>query len=252
MLAIDLNSDMGEYESAEMLAREAQLMPLITSANIACGGHAGNPTLMRRTSRLAAQHNIAIGAHPGFPDTGDFGRGDREASPDEIATLVSGQLATLANVLASDHLALVHVKPHGALYSLTARERDAADALAQAVATFDRQLLLFALAGSAIVESGQSIGLTVIQEAFADRAYRSDGTLVPRSQPGAVLQTHEQVIRQLREILNGYVTSIDGQRVPLHAQSLCVHVDTPRAVEFVHVLRNELASAGTRIAKPQT
>ena len=249
MTTIDLNSDMGEYERPEFLAREAQLMPLITSVNIACGVHAGNPALMRRTATLATQHNVAIGAHPGFPDTGDFGRRDRRASPNEIVSLVSQQLTTLSDVLALDHLSLIHVKPHGALYNLTARDRDAADALAQAVAAFDRRLLLFALAGSVLVERGRSIGLTVIEEAFADRAYQSDGTLVPRSQPGALLQTERQVVRQLHEILNGYITSIDGQRVSLHADSLCVHADTLHAVEFVHLIGAELKSSGVRIAR---
>lgn len=251
MTTIDLNSDMGEYQSPEFLAREAQLMPLITSVNIACGVHAGNPDLMRRTARLAAQLGAAIGAHPGFPDTGDFGRGDRQASPDEVASLVSQQLTNLADVLAPDHLRLIHVKPHGALYNLAAKNQAVADALVQAVAAFDCRLLLFALAGSALVESGRSIGMTVVQEAFADRAYQSDGTLVPRSQPSAVLQTQQQVIRQLHEILNGYVTSIDGHRVPLHADSLCIHADTPQAVELVHLIRAELESAGVRIARPR-
>lgn len=251
MQTIDLNSDMGEYDDQEFFTREVELMPLITSANIACGGHAGTPDLMRRTAGLATQQHVAIGAHPGFPDAGDFGRGDRQASPDEVASLVSRQLTTLAEVLACDRLSLNHVKPHGALYSLTAKNPDAADALAQAVVGFDPRLMLFALAGSALVERGRSMGLTVMEEAFADRAYRSDGTLVPRTQPGAVLPSEQHVVRQLREILNGYVTSIDGHRVPLHADTLCVHVDTPHAVGFVRLLRAELESAGVRIAKPQ-
>lgn len=251
MQTIDLNSDMGEYDDQEFFIREVELMPLITSANIACGGHAGTPDLMRRTAGLATQQHVAIGAHPGFPDAGDFGRGDRQASPDEVASLVSRQLTTLAEVLACDRLSLTHVKPHGALYSLTAKNPDAADALAQAVVGFDPRLMLFALAGSALGERGRSMGLTVMEEAFADRAYRSDGTLVPRTQPGAVLPTEQHVVRQLREILNGYVTSIDGHRVPLHADTLCVHVDTPHAVDFVRLLRAELESAGVRIAKPQ-
>ena len=251
MRTIDLNSDMGEYDGQGFFDREAALMPLITSANIACGGHAGTPDLMRRTAGLAVHHHVAIGAHPGFPDTGDFGRGDRQASPDAVASLVAQQLTTLADVLAADHLALVHVKPHGALYSLTAKNPLAAEALAQAVANIDRGLTLFALAGSALVERGRSMGLTVMEEAFADRAYRSDGTLVPRTQPGAVLQTTQHVIRQLREILNGYVTSIEGHRVPLQADSLCVHVDTPHAIDFVRLLRSELQSAGIRIEQPR-
>ena len=251
MTTIDLNSDMGEYEAPELLAREAQLMPLITSVNIACGVHAGNPLLMRRTAKLAAQHGTAIGAHPGLPDAQDFGRGDRQISAKEVESLVSTQLKTLAEVLTSEHLTICHVKLHGALYSLAARDHAVADAVAQAVASFKHSLVLFALAGSELVNSGRSAGLTVVQEAFADRAYQSNGLLVPRSEPGALLHTEQHVRRQLREILLGYVTSIDGQRVPLQASSLCVHTDTPHAVEFVRLVRNEIESAGIHIMKPQ-
>ncbi|HEU5409200.1 MAG TPA: 5-oxoprolinase subunit PxpA [Nitrospira sp.] len=248
MTTIDLNSDMAEYEGEEFPALEAKLMPLITSVNIACGVHAGNPTLMRRTATLAARCGTAIGAHPGFPDVDGFGRLDRQASPLEIESLVTTQLKTLAEVLALDHLTLTHVKLHGALYNLAARDQTVADAVARAVASFNRHLLLFALAGSVLVESGKNAGLTVVQEAFADRAYKSDGSLVPRSQPGALLRTERQVRRQLRVILSGYVMSIEGQRVALHADSLCIHADTPQAVEFVRLVRNEIESAGIGIA----
>lgn len=251
MRTIDLNSDMGEYESQELLAREAHLMPLITSVNIACGGHAGNPGLMRRTATLAAHHGTAIGAHPGFPHTGDFGRHDRHASPSEVESLVTMQVQTLIAVLASEHLTLAHVKLHGALYNLAARNHTVADAVARAVSSLDRSLLLFAPAGSILVDHGRSASLTVVREAFADRAYRSDGTLVPRSRPGALLETEPQVRRQLREILEGYVTSADGQRVLLHADSVCVHTDTPHSVAFVRLVRNEIESTGIRIARAQ-
>lgn len=251
MRTIDVNSDMGEYESQDFLGREALLMPLITSVNIACGVHAGNPDLMRRTARLAAQHGTAIGAHPGFPHAGDFGRHDRRTSPEEVESLVSIQLKTLTDVLASDHLTLSHVKLHGALYNLAAKERAIADAVTRAVASFDQQLFLFALAESALVDSGRAAGLSMVQEAFADRAYRSDGTLVPRSESGALLQTEHHVRRQLHEILNGYVTSIDGQQVALQSDSLCVHIDTPHAVEFVRLVRTEIESADARIARPR-
>jgi len=249
VLSIDLNSDMGEYESPELLAREAQLMPLITSVNIACGAHAGNSDLMRQTARMAARHGTAIGAHPGFPDAEDFGRRDRQISPEEVESLVSRQLTILAHVLASEHLTLTHIKPHGALYHLAARDRAAADAVVRAVAAFDQRLLIFALAGSALVTSAGHAGLTAVQEAFTDRAYRADGTLVPRSESGALLETEDQVRRQLREILHGYVTSIDGQRVDLHADSLCIHNDTPHAVEFARLVREEVESAGVHIAR---
>ncbi len=252
MRTIDLNSDMGEYGTPEMLAREAQLMPLITSVNIACGVHAGNPELMRTTARLAAQHGIAIGAHPGFPHAGDFGRHERQVSPEEVVSLVSTQLQTLSEILALDHLRLSHVKLHGALYNLAAKDRTIADAVSRVVASFDQQLVLFALAGSALVESGRTAGLPVVEEAFADRAYRSDGTLVPRSEPGALLQSEHPVRRQLREILNGYVMSIDGQRVALQSDSLCIHIDSPHAAEFIHLVRGEIESAGIVIARPQT
>jgi len=249
MTTIDLNSDMGEYDSPEHLACETQLMAFVTSVNIACGVHAGHPDLMRRTARLAAQHGIAIGAHPGFPDMQDLGRRDRQTSPEEVATLLSTQLNTLAQVLASERLTLNHVKLHGALYNLAARDRAIADAVVQTIASFDRHLLLFALAGSVLVKSGKDTGLAIIQEAFADRAYQSDGTLVPRSQPNALLQTENQVRQQLREILSGYVTSHDGQRVPIQADSLCVHIDTPGALELVRLVRQEIESANIRITR---
>ncbi len=250
MTTIDLNSDMGEYDTPELLAREAEIMPMMTSANIACGAHAGHPDLMRRTARLAARYNVAIGAHPGFPDTEDFGRRDRQISAEEVVSLVSTQLKILAGVLASEQLTLAHVKLHGALYTLAARDRAVADAVARAITSFDPHLLLFALAGSELAKSGRTAGLTVIQEAFADRAYRSDGTLVPRIQPGALLETPQQVQQQLRAILKGSITSIDGQSVPIQAATLCVHLDSPHAAEFLQLIRLEIQSAGIRIAKP--
>ncbi|MHC9064459.1 LamB/YcsF family protein [Nitrospira sp. CMX1] len=250
MTTIDLNSDMGEYDTPEWLAREAELMPLITSVNIACGAHAGHPTLMRRTARLAWEHNIAVGAHPGFPDTKDFGRGERRTTPEEVESLVATQLTTLADVLASEQLMFTHVKLHGALYNLAARDRVVAEAVARSITSFNPHLLLFALAGSELVKSGTTAGLTVVQEAFADRAYNSDGTLVPRSRPHALLQTEQQVRRRLCEILNGSVTSLDGQRIPIQADTLCVHTDSPHAIERLHLIRQELGSAGVHIAKP--
>lgn len=250
MTTIDLNSDMGEYDTPELLAREAEIMPLITSANIACGAHAGHPDLMRRTARLAARYNVAIGAHPGFPDTVDFGRRDRQISAEEVVSLVSAQLDTLADVLASEQLTLAHVKLHGAFYNLAAKDHRVAEAVARAITSFDPRLVLFALAGSALAKSGKTAGLTVIQEAFADRAYQPDGTLVPRSQPNALLQTELQVRRQLREILNGSITSIDARRIPIQADTLCVHMDSPQAIEFLQLIRQEIQSAGVHIAKP--
>ncbi|HMS83563.1 MAG TPA: 5-oxoprolinase subunit PxpA [Nitrospira sp.] len=250
MRTLDLNCDMGEYEDPARLAREAQLMPLITSVNIACGAHAGHPELMLRTARLAVQHGTAIGAHPGFPDTQDFGRRDHQASAKEVESLVFVQLKTLTDVLASVHLRLSHMKLHGALYNLASRDRTVADAVTRALTSFNPHLLLFALSGSELVTSGRTAGLTVIQEAFADRAYQSDGTLVPRTQPNALLQTQQHVREQLCAILTGSVTSVDGEHVPIRADTLCVHMDTPHAGELLQLIRQELASAGVRITKP--
>ncbi len=250
MNTIDLNSDLGEYDGEEFRFRETELMPLITSVNIACGVHAGNPTLMRRTARLAAEHGVAIGAHPGFPDRGDFGRNDRRASPDEVASLVLEQLTALSQALREERLPLRHIKPHGALYHFVSWNTDAAESFVQAVAAFDRRLLIVAPAGSVLIASAERAGLGVVREAFADRAYRADGTLVPRSHPDALLTTDQHVLRRLREILDGFVTSVEGYRVPLHADSLCVHADTPRSVELARLIRAELESAGYRLAPP--
>ncbi len=168
---IDLNSDMGERDTAEGKAIDADMMPLITSVNIACGGHAGTPDLMRRTAQLAAQHGVAIGAHPGLPDSEHFGRRERRVSSEDIEALVVSQIETLADVLAGDQLTLTHVKPHGALYNMAAGNPEVARAIVNGVQAVDRTFLLYALAGSELVKAAQAAGLTVVQEAFADRAY---------------------------------------------------------------------------------
>jgi 5-oxoprolinase (ATP-hydrolysing) subunit A len=249
MISIDLNSDMGEFDSPDFLALEAELMPLITSANIACGFHAGNQDLMRRTARLASQCGTAIGAHPGFRDTETFGRNDRRVSSEEIETLVAYQIGALAGVLALDRLTLSHVKPHGALYNMAAGDRTVAEAVVRAVAAIDHTLLVFALAGSELVQAAETAGLTVVREAFADRAYRSDGSLVPRSQTGALLQTEQEVRDRVHHLLMGFVTSIDGSKIPVQADSLCIHVDTPKAMHFARTIRNAIESTGVHISK---
>jgi UPF0271 protein len=248
MTRIDLNSDMGERESPEGFAIDAALMPFITSVNIACGGHAGTPALMSRTAHLAAEQGIAIGAHPGLPDPEHFGRAERIMVPDEIEALVVRQIDTLVEVLARDGLTLTHVKPHGALYNKAARDSDIAQAIVRAVQTVDRTLLLYALAGSELVTAAQAAGLAVVNEAFADRAYRADGSLVPRSEGGAVLETEEAVRRQLHQFMRGAVTSVDGLSVSIQVDSLCLHSDTPQAVRLAQMVRQELDAAGIRVA----
>jgi 5-oxoprolinase (ATP-hydrolysing) subunit A len=245
---IDLNSDLGERDTPEGRAIDADMMPLITSVNIACGGHAGTPDLMRRTAQLAAQQGVAIGAHPGLPDSDHFGRREQSISSEEIDALMVSQIETLADVLARDHLALTHVKPHGALYNMAASNPDVARAIVHAVQSVDRTFLLYALAGSELVKAGQAAGLRVVQEAFADRAYRADGTLVRRSEAGALLETEQDIRQRLRHVITGAVTSVDGASVPIQADTLCLHADTPHAVPLARRIRHELEPAGIRLA----
>jgi UPF0271 protein len=247
MTRIDLNSDMGERGTPEGLAIDTEMMPLITSVNIACGGHAGTPDLMRWTAQLAAQCGVSIGAHPGLRDLEHFGRTEQTLSPQDVEALVIHQIETLANVLSQDRLTLTHVKPHGALYNMAGKDAEVAQAIVKAVQAVDRTLVLYALAGSELAKAAQAAGLAVVHEAFADRAYRADGNLVPRSEKGAVLESDENVRRQLRQLMAGCVASVEGPTVPIRADSICLHSDTPRALPLAQMIRHELQSAGIHI-----
>ena len=244
---LDLNSDMGERDSAEGLALDAALMPLITSVNIACGGHAGTPDLMRRTAAVAHKHHVAIGAHPGFADQQAFGREERHIAANEILALVTEQVTTCGRVLETEGHKLGHVKPHGALYNMAASDERIAEAIVTAVRDIDSTLLLYALAGSVLARVGEAAGLAVVHEGFADRGYRSDGRLVPRSEAGAVLEEEDAVRRQLRHLINGSVMTIEQTQFPMSIQSLCLHSDTPRALVFARMIREELARTGIEV-----
>ncbi len=238
---IDLNCDLGEAG-----AHDAELMPLITSANIACGAHAGDEATMRATVALAQQHGVAIGAHPGFADRENFGRREMALSPDEIRVLVHGQIAALCALGP-----VRHVKAHGALYNLAAREVAVAAAVAEAIAAIDASLLIFALAGSAQVRVAKKLKLRSVSEVFADRTYQRDGSLTPRSRPDAMITNEDtavaQVLRMLRE---GVVRATDGTDVPIQAGTVCLHGDGPHAVEFARRLNRELRAAGFRLETP--
>src|SRR5574341_484087 len=177
-MRIDLNCDMGEWPDADRLANEERIMPLLTSVSIACGFHAGNPDMMRRTIRLARRHGVAVGAHPGFRDPEGFGRREVKITPEEVENLVAYQVGALAAIAALEGARLAHVKPHGALYNMSAREQGLAEAVARAIARVDRGLILFGLAGSLLVKAGRTMGLRVAEEAFVDRAYDPDGALI--------------------------------------------------------------------------
>jgi len=234
MSRIDLNCDVGEGAGLD-----AELMRCITSANIACGGHAGDAALMRETVALARAGNVAIGAHPGYADRQNFGRREIPMSPADLRALVIQQvelLRTLGNVR--------HVKPHGALYNLAARDREVANVVVSAIHDVDAKLILFGLAGSELVRAGLACGLTVAQEVFGDRTYQRDGLLTPRTEVGALIEDETVMITQvLQMVQTGRVRAQDGSDVAITADTLCVHGDGPHALQFVRRLRTELAAA---------
>lgn len=240
-MAIDLNCDMGESFGRYTIGNDEAMMPYITSANIACGLHAGDPWVMDRTVRLAQAHGVGLGAHPGFPDLQGFGRRVMQLAPEEAEAFVLYQIGALAAFAQATGAELVHVKPHGALYNLAAKDRPLAEAIARAVARFSRQLILVGLANSLLVEAGLEAGLPVAREAFADRAYEADGSLRSRRLPGAVLEdparAAEQVVRIARD---GLVVAYTGEEVPVQAETICLHGDTPTAIEIAKAIREEL------------
>ena len=249
MLRIDLNADVGESFGVYSLGADAALMRSITSASIAAGFHAGDPSVLRRTVRLAKSLGVAIGAHPGFPDLVGFGRRELEVSPAEAEDLVLYQIAAVAGVAAAEGTKLQHVKPHGALFNMAVRDPVLAAAIANAVAAFDRSLILFGLAGSEIISAGRAAGLRVAAEIFADRAYQPDGSLTPRTRPGAVIHDAGAVAsRAVRMITDRVADAIDGTIVPVEADTICVHGDTPGAAELASGLRARLEAAGVTVA----
>jgi len=245
---IDLNADVGEWDEHPP-PWEVDLMTVVSSANIACGMHAGNPTAMSITVELAATHGVSVGAHPSFDDRDHFGRREVALSPQEIGLLVASQLATLANVAARANVRLRHVKPHGALYNMAARQRSVADAVAAAVASFDSELLLYGLAGSSLIAAGTAAGLRTVSEAFADRTYLADGSLAPRSTPGAVVDDPDRVAsRAVAIVRDGFVEALDGTPVHVTAETLCIHGDTPGAGTLGRRVRQALEAAGVQVS----
>ena len=230
------------------MGTDEALMASISSANVACGFHAGDPSVMRRTVALAKSNGVAVGAHPGFPDLVGFGRRELSASPDEVTDMVLYQVAALAGVAASQGVRLQHVKAHGALYNMAVRSRALADAIANGTAAFDRSLILFGLSGSELLSAGERAGLRVAAEVFADRAYESDGTLVPRTRPGSVVHDPNEVVsRTIRMVRDRAVVAIDGSLVQLRADTICVHGDTPGAADLARQVRRGLEAAGIAV-----
>jgi 5-oxoprolinase (ATP-hydrolysing) subunit A len=249
MNRIDLNADLGESFGAWRMGDDAGVMPSITSANVACGFHAGDPSTMRATLALCVEHGVAIGAHVSLPDLQGFGRREMKVSPDEVYAQTLYQIGALHAFARAAGTRMHHVKPHGALYNMAARNRDLADAIAHAVRDFNPVLILVGLAGSALVEAGRSAGLAVLREAFCDRRYRADGSLTPRSEAGAVIDAVDDAIAQATAIArHGQAIAGDGRAVTIEADTLCVHGDRLGAAEFARRLRAALEAAGVRIA----
>jgi len=248
-VAIDLNCDMGESFGRWELGADASVMPHITSANIACGAHAGDPAVMRATFALALKHGVSCGAHPGFSDLAGFGRREIPITPDEAGDLVLWQIGALAAIAKSQGVALTHVKTHGALYNMAARDRKLAGALAEAVASFDKSLIFFGLAGSGMLDAGRSAGLEVAAEGFADRSYEPDGTLTPRAIEGSVINDVNAVVeRAVLMAREGRVRTRTGAEIPLRVDTICVHGDTPGAAALAAALRQGLERADVTVS----
>ena len=246
MVTIDMNCDVGEGVGAD-----DAVMPNVTSANIACGVHAGDAATMRDTVALALRHGVALGAHPGFADRANFGRHDVELEPGALHTLVASQVDALADIAGAQGARLAHVKPHGALYNMAATRADMATTIASAVRSVDPSLILFALSGSALARAARDAGLVVAEEVFADRAYAPDGTLVPRSRRGAVITDERAVIAQaLRLATDGMVLSADDTDVAVHADTICIHGDTPGAAALAAALRAAFERARVAVRAP--
>ncbi len=249
MPAIDLNCDMGESFGAYTIGADAEVMRSISSANVACGFHGGDPAVMRRTVRLARDAGVSVGAHPGFPDLVGFGRREMRLAPQEVEDLILYQVGALAGIAAAEGVTLRHVKAHGALYNMAVRDRALADAIARAVRAFDASLMLFVLPASELQRAGEAAGLQVALEGFADRSYEPDGSLTPRSRPGAVIHDAGDVVRRaVRMAKGGGVTATDGSQVPLRVDTICTHGDTPGAHELTRLLRAGLEREGINVA----
>ncbi len=241
---IDFNCDLGEG-----CGDDAAILPYVSSANIACGGHAGDEATMRATLRLCRAHGVAAGAHPGYEDREHFGRRALALAGEDIAALVRRQLERLAAIAAEEGVALTHLKPHGALYNLAADDRGVADAIAGATAQFDPTLIVFGLAQSELTAAAERRGLRVAHEVFAERGYAGNGRLLPRGQPGAVIESLDTAIAQVRELaLHGRVRVAGGETIALRADTLCLHGDRSDAPQFARAVRAALEAEGVRVA----
>jgi UPF0271 protein len=250
MITIDLNCDMGESFGRYTLGSDEELMPYLSSINLACGFHAGDPMVIQQTVQTAVKYNLAVGAHPGYPDLQGFGRRKIEMSPEEVEAMVLYQIGALWGFLRSARIEMTHVKPHGALYNQAAQEVRLANAIARSVRRFSKELILVGLAGSALIEAGLECGLNVANEGFVERGYQADGRLVPRGMEGAVI--HDPIIaaRQAIQLAVDGITVHKGEMaMNVKIDTLCIHGDSPNALEIVRAVRSALEEAGYKIQR---
>lgn len=247
-MSIDLNADLGESFGAWRMGADDELLDVVTSANVACGFHAGDPLTMRRTAAAAASRGVTVGAHPGYRDLAGFGRRFLDVAPDELAADVLYQLGALDAACRAAGTKVAYVKPHGALYNAIVHHESQARAVVEAVAAFDPGLPIMGMPGSAVLREAKRMGLQPVVEAFADRAYTPDGALVSRREPDAVVHEPEAVVaRAVRFATDGTVIAVDGSLVRVDPESLCVHGDTPGAARLAAAVRQALDAAGVSV-----
>jgi UPF0271 protein len=243
MKTIDLNCDLGEGVGNDEL-----IMPYISSANIACGYHAGDEMTMRQTVELCKKYNVAVGAHPSYPDKDNFGRTDMLFHPGEIYEMIVKQINQLEKIAAENDVPVHHVKPHGALYNMAARDKMLAPFVALAILDTNSKYILYGLSGSYLIKEGKTHGLKTASEVFADRTYKDDGSLSPRNKPGALIENLDNAVEQVLQIVKkGSVTSVTGKKVPIVAETICLHGDGEHAVEFAKAIHDALIKEGIQI-----
>jgi UPF0271 protein len=251
MKRIDLNCDMGESYGAWKMGADAEVMPYISSANIACGFHGGDPATIRKTVRLAVDHGVAVGAHPSLPDLQGFGRRVMKISPQDLYDLVVYQAGAVEAFARAAGARLHHVKCHGALYNMAANDEALSEAMARAVKDLGEGLVLYALSNSVMMNVAKRQGLRVAGEVFADRGYSDDGTLAPRDRPGGMVEDANQAVeRALAMVEKGYVTALSGKPIPISADTLCLHGDQPGAVPFAQAIRKAFSERGIKLVAP--
>lgn len=248
MYFVDLNCDLGESFGNYKCGMDEEVIPFISSANVACGFHASDPIVMTKTVDLAKKNDVAVGAHPGYPDLVGFGRRNLAVSPAEVKAMVQYQVGALQAIARAQGVQVYHVKPHGAMYNMAGKDEKLAEAICEAIYEVDSRLILLGLSGSEMLKAAERIGLRAAKEVFADRAYEEDGSLVARSKPGAMITDEDEAIqRVVRMIKEGKVTAISGKDIEVQADSICVHGDGEKALAFVEKIRKALMREGVEI-----